>query len=391
MFLTIITFLVVLSILVLFHEFGHFIVAKKSGIKVEEFGLGLPPRIWGKKIGETIYSLNALPIGGFVKLEGDEISEAEKKSGLHEHAFFAKSKKVRAAVIVAGVTMNIILAVLAFSFVYTKTGIPTETNKVKIIGLAPNSPAEAAGLKVDDYIFKVNGTEITSTDSFIGTTKELSDQPIKLEIIREKDNPCTAQILGAIPGIEMFCTGDRLVLTVTPRANPPAGEGPLGVVISSIEPMFYPLWQMIPKSIVEGFKEAFSWLSLIIFQLGGMIGQLFRGQVPQDVAGPVGILQVTGTVMKAGWLSVIQFMGILSVNLAVMNILPLPALDGGRLLFIVVEAITRKKPSADFENRVHSIGMALLLLLFLLVTINDVSRIVSTSGILDQIKSFLRF
>jgi regulator of sigma E protease len=191
--------------------------------------------------------------------------------------------------------------------------------------------------------------------------------------------------------VEMSCLGDHLIVTVTPRSNPPVGEGPLGVVISSIDQKFYPLWQMIPLSISEGFKEAFSWLSLIVFQLAGMISLLFRGQVPQDVAGPVGILQVTGTIVKTGWLSVIQFMGILSVNLAVMNILPLPALDGGRLLFIAAEAITKKKPNADFENRVHSIGMAFLLLLFLLVTINDVSRIVNSSGIIDQIKSFLRF
>ncbi|PJE67341.1 RIP metalloprotease RseP [Candidatus Shapirobacteria bacterium CG10_big_fil_rev_8_21_14_0_10_40_9] len=393
MLLTIITFLIILSVLVFVHEFGHFLVAKKTGIAVEEFGFGLPPRIFGKKIGETVYSINLLPIGGFVKLAGEDTDPSfAKASEGKEGMFWQKSKKVRLAVIVSGVIMNFLLAVFAFSVIYAKLGIPTKTDKVTIVGIAPGSPAQEAGLKEGDIALSAGGEEIKNTQGFVEITQKYAGKPMSLEISREKDNPCKEKVLGAWPGLEISCKGENLVLSIVPREAPPDGEGPLGVAISQVEMKFYPFWQMIPKGILEGFKEAFAWASLIVGALASMLWQLLRfGTVPKDVAGPVGIFQITGTVAKTGILSVLQFLGILSVNLAVINILPLPALDGGRLLFLGIEAITGKRSHARFERIVHTVGMMILLFLILLVTINDIARILSSSGFAAHLKSLLPF
>ncbi len=396
MFLTVGVFLLILSILVFCHEFGHFLVAKKAGIKVEEFGFGLPPRIFAKKIGETFYSINLLPIGGFVKLAGEDMEDEGRRKGVErERMFWAKPKRVRLAVVIAGVLMNFLLSVVAFSFVYANVGIPTKTSSVRVVGVLPNSPAEKAGFKEEDVLISVDGKDIKDTSEFIKITNEFAGRSMVVEVFRKKDNPCVGddllkeKVLGAYPGVEISCKDNNLLLKVVPRKDPPEGEGPLGVVISQVEMRFYPLWKMIPLGIIEGFKEAFSWAKLVLKSLASMLFQLFAfGVLPKDVAGPVGIFQITGIVAKTGFLSVLQFLGILSVNLAVINILPLPALDGGRLLFILFESVFGRRPHVNFERWVHTAGMVFLLFLFLLVTINDILRIFKNSPFFIQLKSF---
>jgi regulator of sigma E protease len=385
MLLTLIAFIIILSILVFVHEFGHFIVAKKTGIKVEEFGFGYPPRIWGKKIGETIYSVNALPVGGFVKLLGEELGEKvdERDKG---RTFYSKSKKVRVMALLAGVTMNFILAVMAFTIIYIKIGIPTQTDKVIVVGVAENSPAAEAGLKEKDIIVAVEGQKLSDNEAFIQMTKEKAGQKLILEVKRERENPCQEKVLGGVPGREISCREGNLLVTVVPRENPPEGEGPLGVAISQMEMKFYPFWQMPIRGSIEGFKEAFAWTRLILEFIGQMIFRLFTlGEVPRDVAGPIGIFQVTGSAVQSGWLSVLQFLGMLSVNLMVINILPFPALDGGRLVFIGYEAVTGRRPKPAIERWINTAGMAFLLLILFLVTINDLLRIINTSGFLGQL------
>lgn len=393
MILTIITFFIVLSILVLVHETGHFLLAKKAGIKVEEFGFGYPPRIVAKKIGETIYSLNLLPFGGFVRLFGEELGESER-AGERENkrAFWAKSKKARTSVIVAGVLANFLLAIVVFSLVYSFSGIPTKTDKVIIIGIAPGSPAEKAGLKAEDVVLFVSGEKIQNTSSFVELTKKYTGKEMALEIAREKDNPCKEKVLGAWPGLEISCHGENIVLSVIPRENPPEGEGPLGVAVSNMEMKRYPFWQMPFRGMIEGFKEAFGWIILIFGALGKMLVDLIsRGTIPKDIAGPVGILQITGVVVGGGVLNVLQFIGILSVNLAVINILPFPALDGGKFIFVAYEAITRRRPRPTFERWFNTAGMAFLLFLIILVTINDVRRVIETTDLLSRFRGILPF
>ena len=320
---TLIVFLLTLSILVLVHELGHFLAARKAGIKVEEFGLGYPPRAWAKKIGETVYSLNWIPFGGFVKLFGEELGE--RKAG--KRAFWSKSKKARTVVIIAGVLANFLLSIILFSIVYSSTGIPTKTDQVIVVAVAENSPAEKLGIREDDILLSVDEQNVRGLEEFIKLVEEKKGQSIELQL------------------------KDRSV-EITPREDPPEGEGALGVVVSDMEMKKYPLWEMIPRGAIEGIREALMWGWLTFTSIAKMlIDWLGKGVAPKDVAGPVGIYQITGTVARQGILPTLQFIGIFSINLAVLNILPFPALDGGRLLFVIYEVIFRKRPRWNCEGR----------------------------------------
>lgn len=356
---SILVFLLVLSILVLVHEFGHYIVAKKNGILVEEFGFGLPPRLFGKKIGETIYSVNALPFGGFVRLHGEMTEDGVTKPN---KAFLNKSLWVKTAVIVAGVIMNFILAVVAFGIVYYFTGIPRDTKEVKVLNVSTNSPAQDAKILVGDVVRKVDGQEIKSVAEFIS----------KIETKKGKKTVLELQ--------------DRKV-TITPRANPPAGEGPLGVSITNTETYFAPVWQRPFYGAYYGTKEAIFWGKNVVNGFISIFTDLFHGRSPKDVSGPVGVFAVTSEVAKTGILPLINLLGIISVNLAILNIIPFPALDGGRLLFIIIEAVFGKKVAPRIESVIHSVGMAILLLAILAITIKDISGLISAgsiSGFLDK-------
>lgn len=362
MLVSILIFLLVLSILVLVHELGHFIMARRAGIWVEEFGFGLPPRLVGKKIGETIYSINALPFGGFVRLHGEQEEEGVTDKA---RAFLYRGKKVRISVIVAGVVMNFLLSILAFGIVYSFQGIPKDTHKIKVVDIAPDSPALTSGLVVGDVITSADGKMFSKVDDFINYVDTQKGKKVKI------------------------WTESGKILTITPRENPPAGEGPLGVIITSTEIFYPPVWQRPFYGIYYGFKDAIFWGQTIILGLWGIIAGLFHGQAPQGVSGPVGIFAVTSEAAKSGVLTLINFIGILSVNLAILNILPFPALDGGRLLFIGIESITGRKVLPKVEATIHTAGMIILLALLLLITISDIRRLITAGGIPGFINSMV--
>lgn len=357
MFSSILVFLLVLSVLILVHEFGHFIVARKFGVWVEEFGFGLPPRIIGKKIGETLYSLNLLPFGGFVKLHGEN---SEEKLEHPRRAFIRKSKKVRISIVVAGVIMNFLLAIVSFAIVYSFSGIPRNIKNVKVVEVIAGSPAQTAGLIVGDIVKKVGKKEVAKVSEFVNLVEEGKGRKIQLTI--ERDSSETK-------------------LSVIPRENPPEGEGPLGVVITDTEIYFPPIYLRPFYGIYYGFKDAIFWGKSIATGLFGIIKGLFAGNLPQDVAGPVGIFAITSKVAQYGILAVINFVGIMSINLAILNVLPFPALDGGRLLFIGIEKAIGRKILPKLESAVHTIGMIILLLLLLAITIHDIQRLIFAGGI----------
>ncbi|QQG41491.1 MAG: site-2 protease family protein [Candidatus Woesebacteria bacterium] len=362
MLISILVFLVVLSVLILVHELGHFIMARRAGIWVEEFGFGLPPRLFGKKIGETIYSVNALPFGGFVRLHGEQ-----EEGGVTDpnRAFLNKNKRTRISVVVAGVVMNFLLAVVAFAIVYSVTGIPKDTHQIKVVDISANSPAISAGLVVGDIIRKVDGKDVADVNNFIKNVDAKKGQKVNIETEKGK-------------------------ITVIPRVNPPAGEGPLGVTITSTEIYFPPVWQRPFYGIYYGFKDAIFWGQTILVGLLGIIAGLFKGHAPQDVSGPVGIFAVTTEAAKNGIITLINFVGVLSVNLAILNILPFPALDGGRLFFIGIESIIGKKIVPKVEAIVHTIGMVILLTLILAITIGDIRRLITAGSIDGFLKSIVR-
>jgi len=344
----IIIFIVALSVLVLVHEFGHYFAAIKTGVKVEEFGLGLPPRIFGKKIGETIFSLNWLPIGGFCKLYGED------GDGKGEKAFNNRKPWQKLLVVLGGVLMNLVLAITVFSMVYSILGVPTETERVRIAGVSENSPAAVVGLKEEDWVMEVNDKVVTSAKEMTDEVARFRGQQVSLLVNRD---------------------GELLTLSVEVRDNPPSGEGGMGVAISNTE-MVKIKWYEIHKGILAGFKEAFYWGKIIGSGVFTMISELFSGRVPKDVSGPLGMYQATTSIKKnQGMLAVVHFFAIVSVNLAVVNILPFPALDGGRILFVIYEMIFRKRANQKFEAAVNNFGMLVLLSLIFLITAGDVIRI----------------
>lgn len=348
-FMVLIIFLVILSILILIHELGHFLVARRAGIKVDEFGLGFPPRLFAKKYGETVYSLNALPIGGFVKLYGeDEAVEKDKN-----RSYFERDKLTRAAVIVAGVFMNLILAILAFSIIVWVTGVPEETGRVRVLATAPSTPAESAGIRASDYILEIDGHYPKTTQEFVRFVDERRGSKVKLVLERN---------------------GEKIEVSATPRVDTKPGEGSLGVAISSSHLVQPPLYKRPFVAVFEGAREALFWVKVTFDGLTGTLKTLLAGGTPKDLAGPIGIFQITGTVAQGGLLPLISFVGILSVNLALLNIMPVPALDGGRLLFIIVESLFGRRVVPAFERWAHTVGMVLLLLMLLLVTLQDIRR-----------------
>jgi regulator of sigma E protease len=343
---------VVLSIVILLHELGHFLAAKINNVKVEEFGMGFPPRLIGKKIGETIYSLNWIPFGGFVRLFGEH--EFESKDTKSPRAFFNQSKKVRSFVILAGVMMNILLGVVCFSIFYSSLGIPEETDNVIIEVVMPNSPAEQAGIERGDRIEAINGEEISTTQEFVTAVRERSGEEVEFSLIRK---------------------GQQQTITLVPRVDPPPEEGAIGVVVSNFDNVFYPWWQMPFRGAWVGIQEALAWIRMIFAGLWQVVTGIFVGQTP-EVAGPLGMAQIINRVAQEGVLYLIRFMGIISINLAVINVLPFPALDGGRFVFIMLEKVIGKKMRPKIEAYVNMVGMIFLLSLMVLITVADILRIV---------------
>jgi len=360
MFITILLFVIILAILVLIHEFGHFTAAKLMGIRVEEFGFGLPPRIVGKKIGETIYSLNWLPIGGFVRLYGEDEEHPEKVKTGRSRTFFAKHPWQRAIVLTAGVLMNFLLGWFIFTVLFTQ-GVQVETTTVRVRSVSPDSPAYQAGIKAGDVIQRIralkSGKEVVymikSPQDLIEDTQKYLDLPMELVFERE--------------GIEYM-------VTIIPRSKAPNDEGALGVEVSNFEMQYYSLVQTPKMALVHVVDLVKS----IVVGVAGIVWKLITFQgLTGDVAGPVRIGKLVGEARRFGILAVLELLGVLSVNLAVINILPFPALDGGRLLFVVIEGITGKKANPVWERSLHQVGMLVLLLLILLITVNDVLKLTS--------------
>ncbi len=378
MILSVIIFIATLFVLVVIHELGHFLLAKKFHIKVEEFGFGMPPKIWGKKFGETLISVNLLPLGGFVRLLGED--ETDKKVLENKRSFAAQPVWQRITVVVAGVVMNLLLAWILFYITLSAQGFKfqlammsdykfagaTQTVEpfVVIRGVSPNSPAESAGIKSGDRVVAINGKTITSDKELVTDTKQLAGQKMVLTLTDlQKQNRHTVEI--------------------TPRKDPPAGQGPLGVALDSVDIATISYSTPLEKVFAGPIH---SWnLTAYSFKIFGQliheaIAQKNIQPVSQNVAGPVGIASLANTVLTSTphpLIPYLDFMALISLNLAIMNLLPIPAIDGGRLFFLLIEAITRRKVHAGFERWVHTIGFALIIGLSILITWSDIRKFFS--------------
>ncbi len=365
MIVTIIVLVVVLSLLVFAHEFGHFITAKLAGAKVEEFGFGFPPRLAGFKRGGTIYSINWIPLGGFVRIKGESGDDTRDPD-----SFANKSLLARSIVICAGVAMNLLLAWFVLSLGYV-IGLPqvvedlppqarVAEQKLQVYSVLKDSPAFAADLKTGDVIAAVDGRILTGYEEFRQYTAAREGTPIALTIGRD---------------------GEALQKSVTPRVMPESGRAGVGIAVVETGLVSYP-WYLAP---VQGAAATWFFLREIVGAFAGLLRDLFTVQpVSVEFSGPVGIAIITAEVVRMGFRHLLQFTALLSVNLAVINILPFPALDGGRLLFLAIERLRRRAVSARIEALVHSAGFVFLMMLVLVITYQDMvkfgDRILSSLG-----------
>ncbi len=347
--LRILEFVIALGFLIFLHELGHFLVSKIFKIEVEEFGFGFPPRIIKLfQIRETAFTLNWIPFGAFVRPKGE--NDPEVPGGL------ASAKPgVRFAVMLGGPLMNLLTGALIFSILFTQTGIPNE-NAVMIYATSPNSPADQAGILPGDVVLKVNDSPITTITSLSGIVKSNIGKPITLFLNRD-DQPITVSLI--------------------PRDNPPEGEGAMGVMLTN--PMLQVSWmEAVPWGVRATLNQG--------LQLLQLPGKLISGQISTDEArmvGPIGMYSIyesareddieTGSsgAAQRGF-SVLTLLGIISVALGFTNLLPIPALDGGRILLLLPELIFRRRIPVQYENIINMVGFILLLLLMFVVTAQDI-------------------
>lgn len=367
---TFIIFIIVLGLLVFVHEFGHFYVARRNGVRVHEFGFGFPPRIcgfrkvngkykffWGNKEVEsedTIYSINAIPLGGFVKIKGEQGEHADEPD-----SFASKKAWPRFQVLFAGVLMNFVLGFIFLSIGFM-SGLPVAIDdsmqtadvrdiRVQIMQVMPDSPAADAELAMADTVRSINDEPITSVEQLQSIVAAHEGDSLRLAI--ERGN-------------------ETLIKEITPVKE---GDNPPRIGVSLVRtgiqdyPWYQAIWMGAKATVIMIWNIIIGFLviikNLIITQQAGV-----------DLAGPVGIAVLTGRVAQQGLVYLMQFVAILSINLGVINLFPFPALDGGRILFLIIEKIRRKPVSQKVENTMHALGFILLLLIMVLVTFKDVAK-----------------
>jgi regulator of sigma E protease len=349
MLITLVSFFLILIILILAHELGHFFTAKLFKVRVEEFGIFLPPRIFGFKKGETIYSLNWIPLGGFNKLAGEEDPAVP-------NSLAAKSIPVRLLVLSAGSIMNIILPVIllciAFMIPHLESVSINSTDKAQVfvMEVVANSPAAAAGIKVNDIILEANGVPVQNITDYETVVKANYGVEIPITVKHNDGSPEEVKLI--------------------PQANAPASQGATGLALTNAVRKTDNFWVAIRNG-------AASYWNMIVLFKDGIVGMI-KGTVPVNVTGPVGLAQLTGEIVKTGIANLLSFAAVISLNLGIINIFPIPAMDGGRIVFVLLEWVRRgKRISPKTEGMVHTIGFMLLMLVFILISYHDILRIIS--------------
>lgn len=356
---TLLVFIIVLSILVLVHEFGHFYVAKKSDMRVEEFGFGFPPRIFGIKKGETIYSVNWIPFGGFVRVYGEG---GEGKDD--PRSFVSKPISQRAKVIVAGVVMNLLLAMvllglgnwmgLRIGLLDNQISEQAKDVKIQILQIASDSPAQAAGLRSLDEILALgfNGEfikpeKIEDVQKFV---KKYTGKEIQIKVLRNKK---------------------EITFNLTPRVNPPQGQGAIGISLAKTGIISYPWYEAIWRGIYDTIIMTANISIAFVILIKNLI---IDSSLVSGVSGPIGIAVLSGQAASLGIRYLLQFIALLSINLAILNIIPFPALDGGRLLLLLIEKIKGSSINKKTENFINAMGFALLIAFMVWITIKDIVK-----------------
>ncbi len=363
---TLLTFLIVLGLLVFVHELGHFVAARVLGVGVKEFGFGFPPRLWGIRRKDTVYSINWIPLGGFVRLHGEDGEEKDPQS------FSVQPAWKRAIILVAGVSMNVVLAIVIFAVGFG-IGMPTDITdgipdgarardpQVQIIAVQAQSPASAAGLQVGDALISLNNAPIATVIDAQASAKAAGERAVNVAYRRGQEERTT---------------------TATLKQLPETGQPGLGVSLAETATVSYSPFRAVWEGVQAGIRS----LWYILEAFGQFLGNIFVHQtVGADVAGPVGIAVLTGQVAKLGFAYLLQFVALLSLNLAIINILPIPALDGGRLLFVILEKLRGKPVTQQLEAKIHSTSFAILIGLIALVTLRDVVKLDAVRNLWERL------
>lgn len=349
--------ILIFGLLVFVHELGHFVAARRSGVEVEEFGFGFPPRVVGRKIGRTTYSINWIPLGGFVKLKGENLTDKSPGS-FGAASFWGKTK-----ILLAGVTMNAVVAYAILVYLCL-TGLPplidnqfsygnasyAQPKQVMAVAVEPGSPAAQAGLRRGDVLLSGDGQKLEAEKDLLNFTKSNAGQKVKIDVDRH---------------------GSRQ--TIEPTLRPPSSkDGFLGVTPLQT----YKLKYSFGDSLIVSLGLLWQLIVGTLLAFGGLIAGLFvHGQVSDNVAGPVGIVVILNNIVDLGVAYVLVFVASISLSLAVINALPLPALDGGRWVLALAQAVSGRTLSEKTETAIHAAGFMALILLMVVVTVFDISRL----------------
>lgn len=329
---TIISFVFVFGLLVFFHEFGHFALAKLNNIKVHQFALGMGPKLLSYQGKETEYSIRVLPIGGYVKMEGEDEASDDERS------FSCKTPLQRISVLAAGPIMNIVLAIILLTIIAFSFGMP-----VNIIDkVTKDSPAEMVGLKSGDKIIKINETDIDSWEDIVNTIGESKDDSLNIKVVRN---------------------GETLSFDVAPKLDKETNRYLIGISPA------------MKKSVIKSVKSSVENVFLVMKQIFGFLFSFIRGEgSTEDVVGPIGMFHYVGEAARISIYSLLSLAAVISINLAILNILPFPALDGGRIIFAIIELIKGSPIDPEKEGFVHMIGFVVLIILMVLVVYKDIIR-----------------
>lgn len=352
---SVISFIIVLGLLIFVHEFGHFLFAKLFGVKVLRFSLGFGPKLFGKQVGETEYLVSAFPLGGYVKMygenPGDEVEPAEAG-----RAFSDKPLWQRFCIVAAGPVFNLLFAVLLFFLIYAIVGLPQPMPGTKIGQVAPDSPAAQAGITVGDVILSINGQPTTEWEQISEIVRQGNGAPVTLVLKRGSET--------------ITATGTPTRQEVKNIFGEKVGERYLLGITRSEELVFEKV--SVFKALAAGFSQTWNLIYLTLLSLVKIVQKVVPAS---ELGGPILIAQLAGQQMEAGWMNFVYFMGLLSVNLGILNLFPIPILDGGHLLFFAVEGIMRRPLSMKTREMLQQIGLVLLVSLMFFVFYNDIMRL----------------
>ncbi len=379
--MTIILFLVVLAVLIFVHELGHFIAAKKMGIRVDEFALGFPPRIFGKRYGETVYTLNAIPFGGFVRIFGENPNEESMNGADASRSFVNKPGWAQAIVLVAGVAFNFIFAwlliVIAFSFgvAASYSDYPAYTAymsepQLMVTSVAHNSPAYVAGIKAGSIIDSIEVVQIAGQKN-AAVPQVIHGRDLTPEVVQSVVKGSEGRAVKIVYNCDEAKSKCSEV-EITPTNTLVPNTYVIGISMDRTATMSLP----VHYALLEGTRFAGNMIWNTATGLITFFGTIFKGTAElSQVSGPIGIAGLVGDASRLGITYLLMFTAMISVNLGVINLMPFPALDGGRLLFVLIEGIIRKKIKPIVANTLNTVGFALLLILMLVVTYGDIVRL----------------